>query len=76
MSTSVVSIIVTSSGAEGEGTGVVVDRSGDIVTNTHVVSGLGPRASVDVVVGGTHYPATVVGVDAAADLAIPGNTAA
>ncbi len=70
VSTSVVSIIVTSSGAEDQGTGVVVNRSGDIVTNNHVVSGLGPRASVDVVVGGTHYPATVVGVDAAADLAV------
>jgi putative serine protease PepD len=64
----------------GLGSGVVIDRKGDIVTNAHVVSGQrsGPfqqpsgRSTALVVTtsGGRHYKATVVGVAPANDLAV------
>jgi len=50
------------------GSGFVVDREGDIVTNDHVVQG-----ASDVRVGftgGATYPAKVVGTDASTDLAV------
>ena len=53
---------------QGEGSGFVVDTSGDIVTNQHVVDG----ASSIVVrfKDGTQAKATVVGTDATTDLAV------
>ncbi len=50
------------------GSGFVVDRRGDIVTNDHVV-----QHSTQIRVGfsdGVTYPATTVGTDAASDLAV------
>jgi S1-C subfamily serine protease len=50
------------------GSGFVIDRDGDIVTNDHVVQG-----ATDVRVGfsgGATYPAKVVGTDASTDLAV------
>jgi putative serine protease PepD len=50
------------------GSGVVVDASGLIVTNAHVVDG---AADVEVVTpDGATYEATVVGIDAVSDLAV------
>jgi S1-C subfamily serine protease len=50
------------------GSGFVVDRAGDIVTNDHVV-----QSATDVRVGfsgGATYPAKVIGVDPSTDLAV------
>ncbi|MEJ7585223.1 MAG: trypsin-like peptidase domain-containing protein [Acidimicrobiales bacterium] len=54
---------------EGAGTGIVIDASGDILTNAHVVEG---ATSVLVTVAGDSQsrPATVVGTDIATDIAV------
>jgi putative serine protease PepD len=53
---------------EGEGAGVVFDKKGDILTDQHVVSG---ASSVTVnFPDGTKAPATVLGSDTGADLAV------
>jgi putative serine protease PepD len=50
------------------GSGFVLDRSGDIVTNDHVVAG---GTSIRIGFGGDRtYPATLVGADPATDLAV------
>jgi S1-C subfamily serine protease len=50
------------------GSGFVIDRRGDIVTNDHVVAGAtGVRVGFS---GGSSYPAKVVGTDASSDLAV------
>jgi S1-C subfamily serine protease len=50
------------------GSGFVIDRGGDILTNDHVVDGAkGIRVGFS---GGRSYPATVVGTDATTDLAV------
>lgn len=68
---SVVSITVSSAGGAGEGSGVVWDDAGHIVTNDHVVSGAGRGAQVSVKFGDGHsYEATVVGTDPTTDLAV------
>jgi putative serine protease PepD len=53
---------------EGEGSGVVFDKKGDILTDQHVVSG----ASKVIVTfsDGSTAPATIVGSDTGADLAV------
>src|SRR5262249_6259809 len=51
-----------------QGTGFEIDRSGDIVTNAHVVSG---ASSVSVTTrDGARHRATIVGVDESTDLAV------
>jgi putative serine protease PepD len=53
---------------EGEGAGVVFDKKGDIVTDEHVVSG---ASSITVTFpDGFKSPATLVGSDTGADLAV------
>ena len=52
-----------------QGSGVVWDDQGRIVTNHHVVAGA-PGGKVAVLVGTHVYPATVVGSDAPTDLAV------
>src|SRR5215210_4515274 len=50
------------------GSGFVIDRRGDILTNDHVVAGTkGVRVGFS---GGSSYPATIVGTDATTDLAV------
>ena len=50
------------------GSGFVVDKRGDIVTNDHVVQGATKiRVGFN---GGVSYPATIVGDDASSDLAV------
>jgi len=71
VSPSVVSVAVTSQTAEGEGSGIVYDTSGRIVTNNHVVSGAGAGATITVTLSdGREYGASVVGTDPATDLAV------
>jgi S1-C subfamily serine protease len=65
---SVVQVNVTLAQGGAIGSGVIVDKSGDIVTNNHVVSG---EQSIQVVLsGGAKETATVVGTDPANDLAV------
>ncbi|WP_205709638.1 S1C family serine protease, partial [Kineococcus siccus] len=71
VSPSVVSVTVTSQAGEGEGSGIVYDTSGRIVTNNHVVAAAGAGATITVTLSdGREYGATVVGTDPATDLAV------
>jgi putative serine protease PepD len=65
---SVVSIQVQTAGGGGEGSGVVWDSEGHIVTNAHVVAG-GERVRVTLS-DGRSYPAEITGTDASTDLAV------
>ncbi|SDS84639.1 putative serine protease PepD [Paraoerskovia marina] len=65
---SVVSIQVSSGQSGAEGSGVVMDDEGHVLTNNHVVSG---ADQVQVTLSdGTLYPAEIVGTDDATDLAV------
>jgi len=67
-SQSVVSIQVTSGQGGGQGSGVVLDTDGHVVTNNHVVSG---AEKITVIFSdGRGYSASVVGTDPSADLAV------
>lgn len=57
-------------GSGGQGSGVIIDSEGHIVTNNHVVSGVGSSAQITVLLGNTSYAATVVGTDPSTDLAV------
>jgi putative serine protease PepD len=64
----VVDLVVGSGSSEAEGSGFVVDAKGDIVTNAHVVDG---ASTIEVTFSdGTKANASVVGTDAATDLAV------
>jgi S1-C subfamily serine protease len=52
----------------GLGSGVVLDRRGDVVTNAHVVAGA--RQFVVTLASGARHPAALVGADPAHDLAV------
>lgn len=67
---SVVAIQVSGPGGQAQGSGVVIDTSGHIVTNNHVVSGTGGQAELTVRLGNTAYAATLVGTDPTTDLAV------
>lgn len=65
---SVVSIQTANRSSEGQGSGVIVDAAGYIVTNNHVVDGV---ATAEVVLSdGRRGPASVVGVDPLIDVAL------
>lgn len=70
VSSSVVSIQVASNSASGQGSGVVWDEQGHVVTNHHVVEPAGSGGQIVVTVGNRAYPATLIGSDAATDLAV------
>ncbi len=56
------------SGGTAEGSGVIIDTNGDIVTNNHVIDG---QMSLKVIFAdGTEAPATIVGTDPYSDLAV------
>jgi putative serine protease PepD len=64
----VVDITVSSTGSKAEGSGFVVDKRGDIVTNQHVVSSGG---SIQVeFADGRKASAQVVGTDTSSDIAV------
>lgn len=68
---SVVSIQVSGRAGSAEGSGVILDASGNIATNHHVVNGVGTGADLQVTLADRRvYAATVVGSDAATDLAV------
>lgn len=69
----VVNIQVSTPSARGEGSGIVIDPQGYIVTNDHVATldGAADRADIDVVfTDGSRAPAELVGRDPATDLAV------
>lgn len=65
----VVLIQATVSGGEAAGTGMVLTADGQVLTNYHVVQG-STQVQVEVVDTGRVYTATVVGHDAARDVAL------
>src|SRR5450759_468841 len=71
VSPSVVAISVTSSQASGQGSGVVFDTKGHILTNNHVVAVGGAGSQIAVTLNDKRtYDATVVGTDPSTDLAV------
>jgi putative serine protease PepD len=69
---SVVTIQVSSQAGSGQGSGVILDAEGNILTNNHVVSGAGEGATVNVVLadGRVFSGVEVVGLDPTTDLAV------
>jgi putative serine protease PepD len=68
---SVVSITVRSGSSGDQGSGVIIDDKGHILTNNHVVAGAGQGATITVTLNdGRTYEATVAGTDPATDLAV------
>ena len=55
--------------AQAAGTGIVLDGSGVVLTNNHVITGASTINVTDVS-NGQNYPATVVGYDRAHDIAV------
>jgi putative serine protease PepD len=64
----VVAVHAVGPGAEGGGSGFVIDARGHVVTNNHVVRGAA-RVTLSLL-DGTSYPAQLVASDAANDLAV------
>jgi putative serine protease PepD len=68
---SVVTIAVKGPGGSGTGSGEVINSSGDILTNNHVISGAASGGSVQVLFAdGSTEPATIVGRDPQTDVAV------
>jgi putative serine protease PepD len=68
---SVVSIIVTGSGQQDEGTGIIVSADGQIVTNNHVVEAAAGGGVIAVTFSdGNTAKASIVGRDPTSDLAV------
>lgn len=71
VSPSVVSITVIAGSSGDQGSGVVLDKAGNIVTNNHVVTGAGDDPKVTVTLSDNRtYEAKVVGTDVSTDLAV------
>ncbi|QTE29137.1 S1C family serine protease [Pengzhenrongella sicca] len=68
VSSSVVAIQVSTANGGAEGSGVIIDAEGHVLTNNHVVDG---ADSVQVTLSdGRMYDATIVGTDSTTDLAV------
>ncbi|MBO0704803.1 MAG: trypsin-like peptidase domain-containing protein [Candidatus Dormibacteraeota bacterium] len=69
---SIVTINVAGSGGNGTGSGSVLDRQGNILTNDHVIAAAATRGNitVDFARGQSGVPATIVGRDPSTDLAV------
>jgi putative serine protease PepD len=71
VSPSVVAITVTSSNGGGQGSGVMFDAQGHVLTNNHVVAAGGTGSQISVTLNDKRtYDATVVGTDPSTDLAV------
>jgi putative serine protease PepD len=71
VSPSVVAITVTSSQGGGQGSGVIFDTKGHILTNNHVVAAGGAGSKLTVTLNDKRtYDATIVGTDPSTDLAV------
>jgi S1-C subfamily serine protease len=64
-----INTILKYQGASAAGTGMILDASGDVLTNNHVIDGA-TSISVTVVSTGKSYVAKVVGTDAKDDIAV------
>lgn len=68
---SVVSVQAASDTGRSQGSGVVWDDNGHIVTNHHVIAPTGtPSSEISIAIGNHAYTATLVGSDPATDLAV------
>ncbi|HVN12387.1 MAG TPA: trypsin-like peptidase domain-containing protein, partial [Kineosporiaceae bacterium] len=69
---SVVSVrLVSGNGSGDEGSGIIYDTKGHVLTNNHVVAGAGNGGQLSVILSdGRTYSATVVGTDPSTDLAV------
>jgi putative serine protease PepD len=68
---SVVSVQISGQSGSGEGSGVILDGEGHVLTNNHVVDGAAGNGSITVVLhDGRLYPASTVGTDPSTDLAV------
>jgi putative serine protease PepD len=68
---SVVSIAVVGQQGTGEGSGVVIDDDGHVLTNNHVIAGAAAGAQVQVALTDARvFAAELVGADPATDLAV------
>jgi putative serine protease PepD len=68
---SVVKVNVSGSSGAGSGSGIVLSKDGKILTNNHVVAGVGGNESISVNFNnGTTKKATVVGTDPMTDIAV------
>ncbi|WP_402462140.1 S1C family serine protease [Isoptericola aurantiacus] len=67
---SVVAIQVTSQSGGAEGSGVVLDDAGHVLTNNHVVSGAADGTVQVTLSDGRLYEANVIGTDPTTDLAV------
>ncbi|MBE3075054.1 MAG: trypsin-like peptidase domain-containing protein [Actinobacteria bacterium] len=71
VSPSVVAISVQSVQGSGQGSGVIFDTQGHILTNNHVVAAGGAGSSISVTLNDQRtYDATIVGTDPSTDLAV------
>ena len=68
---SVVKVNVTGSTGSGSGSGIILTQDGQILTNNHVVDGVGSNGAITVNFNdGTTRKATVVGTDPVTDVAV------
>jgi putative serine protease PepD len=68
---SVVTISVTGRGGSGTGSGEIIDRSGHVLTNNHVIAAAASGGSIDVIFSnGSMQTASLVGRDPQTDLAV------
>lgn len=67
---SVVAITVVTDAGGGQGSGVIIDGEGHILTNDHVVSGAKDDTVRVILSDGRVYDATITGLDPATDLAV------
>ena len=68
---SVVKVNVSSQQGSGSGSGIVLSKDGEILTNNHVVAGAGEGSSISVSFNdGTTKKASVVGTDPLTDIAV------
>ncbi len=68
---SVVAIKVTNGQSGGQGSGVIIDTEGHVVTNNHVVTAGGSGGQITVTLNDKRtYQASVVGTDPSTDLAV------
>jgi putative serine protease PepD len=68
---SVVAISINSQTGGGEGSGVILDEQGHVLTNNHVVAAGGQGGTLNVTLSdGRTYEATIVGTDPSTDLAV------
>lgn len=68
---SVVSVKVSAGQSGGEGSGIVLDTAGRVLTNNHVVADAANGGKIQVVLSdGRTYDASIVGLDPSTDLAV------